>query len=135
MPRSARAEIFGGLYHVITRGNNRRRIFNHVSDYQKFLSVLAVQKVKLPFFLYAYCLMSNHVHLLIERQTATIGRIMQRLLTAMRSITIGATGEWGICFRAGTKQFSVRAIALSELLESRYGFVIASFRSVLSGSI
>ena len=81
MPRSARAEVPGGLYHVITRGNNRRRIFNHVSDYQKFLSLLTVQKSKLPFFLYAYCLMSNHVHLLIERQTATVGRIMQRLLT------------------------------------------------------
>lgn len=82
MPRRARAEVPGGLYHVITRGNNRRRIFNHASDYQKFLSLMAVQKIKLPFFLYAYCLMSNHVHLLIERQASTVGRIMQRLLTS-----------------------------------------------------
>jgi hypothetical protein len=37
--------------------------------------------MKLPFFLYAYCLMSNHVHLLIERQESTVGRIMHRLLT------------------------------------------------------
>src|SRR5437773_208027 len=80
MPRKGRAEVEGGLHHVITRGNNRRQIFNSPSDYEKFLSLLAVQKIKLPFFLYAYCLMSNHVHLLIERQASTVGRIMHRLL-------------------------------------------------------
>ena len=81
MARKARAEVEGGLYHVVTRGNNRRRIFDAPADYEKFFSLLAVQKTKLPFFLYAYCLMSNHVHLLIERQSDSIGRIMHRLLT------------------------------------------------------
>lgn len=81
MPRKARAEVEGGLYHVITRGNNRCQIFNSPADYQKFLALLAAQKVKLPFFLYAYCLMTNHVHLLLERQASALGRIMHRLLT------------------------------------------------------
>ena len=81
MARKARAEVEGGLYHVITRGNNRRQIFNSPADYKKFLSLLTIQKTKLPFFLYSYCLMSNHVHLLIERQANTVGRIMHRLLT------------------------------------------------------
>jgi REP element-mobilizing transposase RayT len=81
MARKARAEVAGGLYHVITRGNNRRRIFNCPADYQKFLYLLAVQKVRLPFFLYAYCLMTNHVHLLIERQADPLGHIMHRILT------------------------------------------------------
>lgn len=81
MARRARAEVEGGLYHVITRGNNRRQIFNAPADYEKFLTLLAVQKTKLPFFLYAYCLMTNHVHLLIERQADRIGRIMHRVLT------------------------------------------------------
>lgn len=81
MARKARAEVAGGLYHVITRGNNRRRIFNSSADYERFLSLVAVQKTKLPFYLYAYCLMPNHVHLLIERQADEIGRIMHRLLT------------------------------------------------------
>jgi|GEM_PF-3830872 len=40
MARKARAEVAGGLYHVITRGNNRRQIFNTPSDYEKFLSLL-----------------------------------------------------------------------------------------------
>jgi len=81
MARKTRAEVEGGLYHVITRGNNRRRVFDSSADYEKFLSLLAVQKLRLPFFLYAYCLMSNHVHLLIERQADPIGRIMHRVLT------------------------------------------------------
>jgi len=81
MARRARAEVEGGLYHVITRGNNRRQIFNSAADYRKFLLLLAAQKTKLPFFLYAYCLMTNHVHLLLERQATAIGRIMHRLLT------------------------------------------------------
>src|SRR5258707_1159458 len=71
MARKARAEVEGGLYHVITRGNNRRRIFNSPADYQKFLSLLAMQKAKLSFFLYAYCLMTNHVNLLLERQATS----------------------------------------------------------------
>src|SRR6266851_1860335 len=81
MARRARAEVEGGLYHVITRGNNRRQIFNSPADYEKFLSLLATQKVRLPFFLYAYCLMTNHLHLLIERRADPIGRIMHRVLT------------------------------------------------------
>src|SRR5882672_12222149 len=62
MARRARAEVEGGLYHVITRGNNRRQMFDAPEDYEKFLSLLAVQRARLPFFLYAYCLMTNHVH-------------------------------------------------------------------------
>jgi|SRR5215831_2759365 len=81
MARRVRVEVAGGLYHVITRGNNRRQIFDTPADYQKFLSLLAKQKQRLPFFLYAYCLMTNHVHLLIERQADPVGRIMHRVLT------------------------------------------------------
>ena len=81
MARPLRVEIEGGLYHVITRGNNRQTIFHSADDCEKFISLLSKQKYKLPYFLYAYCLMSNHVHLLIERQAAAIGRIMHRVLT------------------------------------------------------
>lgn len=81
MARRARVEIEGGLYHVISRGNDRQDIFHSVDDYLKFLSLVAMQKERSAFFLYAYCLMTNHIHLLIERQADTVGRIMQRVLT------------------------------------------------------
>jgi REP element-mobilizing transposase RayT len=81
MPRNPRIEIAGGLYHVVTRGNNRRKIFRSHDDYLRFTSILERQKAKLPFYLYAYCLMPNHVHLLIEMQDDPLSRIMQRVLT------------------------------------------------------
>jgi len=81
MPRQPRIEIAGGLYHVISRGNNRRKIFRSDADYLRFIGILGLQKSKLPFYLYAYCLMPNHVHLLIEMQDDPVSRIMQRVLT------------------------------------------------------
>jgi putative transposase len=80
--RKPRLEIEGGLYHVITRGNNRQLIFGSDDDHHRFLLQLIHQKGKLPFYLYAYCLMPNHIHLLVERQEDSISRVMQRLLTA-----------------------------------------------------
>ena len=81
MARKPRLEVEGGLYHLITRGVDRRDIFHSPEDYEKFLALVAVQKGKLPFYLYAYCLMTNHLHLLVERMTDDIGRIMHRVLT------------------------------------------------------
>jgi REP element-mobilizing transposase RayT len=80
--RKPRLEIEGGLYHVITRGNNQQLIFGSDDDHHRFLLQLALQKARLPFRLYAYCLMPNHIHLLLERLEDPISRIMQRLLTA-----------------------------------------------------
>jgi putative transposase len=80
--RKPRLEIEGGLYHILSRGNNRRLIFGSEDDYRKFLLQLSRQKAKLPFYLYAYCLMPNHIHLLIERRDDAISRVMQGLLTA-----------------------------------------------------
>ena len=81
MARKPRIELGGGLYHIISRGNNRRKIFRSDSDYLRFLEILEQQKSKLPFYLYAYCLMPNHFHLLIEMRDDSISRIMQRVLT------------------------------------------------------
>jgi len=81
MARKPRIEIEGRLYHVMSRGNNRRKTFRCRDDFIRFTTILSQQKLKLPFYLYAYCLMPNHVHLLIEMQEALISRIMQRLLT------------------------------------------------------
>jgi len=46
MPRKPRVEIEGGLYHVITRGNDRQDIFHPDEDHAKFLSLLALPKQK-----------------------------------------------------------------------------------------
>jgi len=82
MARKPRIEITGGLYHIITRGNNRGRIFRSEDDYRKFLAFLESQKAKRPFYLYAYCLMPNHVHILGEMMDDPMSRVMHGLLTA-----------------------------------------------------
>jgi len=79
--RKPRVEIEGGLYHVITRGNNRRRIFDSDDDYIKLLRLMESRKARRPFYLYSYCLMPNHIHLLVERREDSISRIMHGLLT------------------------------------------------------
>ena len=68
MARKVRIEIEGGLYHVITRGNDRQTVFHSNEDHKKFPALLAAIKERPPFFLYAFCLMSNRVHRLIERE-------------------------------------------------------------------
>lgn len=60
MARKPRIEYDGAFYHVITRGNQRQEIFREVSDFQKYLSLLATYKQRYRFCLYAYMLMNNH---------------------------------------------------------------------------
>jgi putative transposase len=81
MGRKTRLEVEGGLYHVMSRGNNRQRIFDEDHDYEKMITLARDTKTKLPFYLYAYCLMTNHIHLLMEQQQTALSRIMHRLLT------------------------------------------------------
>lgn len=80
MARKLRVEVAGGLYHLIARGNDRQDIFHSPEDRLKFLALLLKEKARSPFFLYAYCLMTNHIHLLLERQAETVGNITQRVL-------------------------------------------------------
>ena len=68
MPRSARILPESGVFHVITRGNNRMDVFHEPEDYGKYLEILAVIQAQHSFLLYHYCLMTNHVHLLLETQ-------------------------------------------------------------------
>jgi len=79
MPRKPRIHFPGALYHVIARGNRREKIFRSKKDYQLYLSFLSEYKDRYGFSLYAYTLMSNHVHLLIEVGEAPLSRIMQNL--------------------------------------------------------
>ena len=72
MARKPRLEVEGGLYHLIARGVDRRDIFHEPEDYGKFLVSLATQKEKLPFHLYAYCLMTNHLNRRICRQRSSL---------------------------------------------------------------
>lgn len=79
MARAARIEYPGALYHVIARGNQKQRIFIDDKDRRRYLDLLVALKKAYRFRLYAYVLMRNHVHLLMETGHISISRIMQRL--------------------------------------------------------
>ena len=77
MPRKPRIEYSGAFYHVIVRGNQKQRIFKDPSDFQKYLLTLTVYKNRMGCRIYAYVLMNNHVHLLLETGDAPLSKIMQ----------------------------------------------------------
>jgi putative transposase len=77
MARKPRIEFKGAFYHVITRGNQRQKIFKDKDDFLKYLEILFNYKIRYKYFLYAYMLMNNHVHLLIEIQETPLSKILQ----------------------------------------------------------
>jgi putative transposase len=77
MARKPRIEFEGALYHVITRGNQRQPIFRGKEDYERYLRILGDYKTRYEFNLYAYVLMGNHVHLLMETKEVPLSRILQ----------------------------------------------------------
>jgi REP element-mobilizing transposase RayT len=79
MARKPRIEFPHALYHVIARGNQRRNIFLESADYSKYLGLVARYKENYDFRLFAYALMINHIHLLIETGDAPLSKIMQGL--------------------------------------------------------
>jgi REP element-mobilizing transposase RayT len=70
MARPLRLEYEGALYHVTSRGNAREPIFLGDPDRELFLEVLADTIARFGWVCYAYCLMTNHYHLLIETPVA-----------------------------------------------------------------
>jgi len=80
MARKPRIEYPGAFYHVITRGNRRESIFIDVQDRERFLKKLFEYKERYIYTLYAYTLMDNHIHLLIETGKEPLSKIMQGLL-------------------------------------------------------
>ena len=99
MARKPRIHFPGALYHVITRGNRRQGIFLDGRDQQRFLSYLSDCKNRFPFHLYAYALMKNHLHLLIEVEGIPLSRIMQTLLFGYAGYFNRRYGEVGHLFQ------------------------------------
>ena len=75
MARAAREISQSGLYHIVFRGVNKQHIFEESTDYEKLIEVISNLKREMEFEIYAYCLMSNHVHILLkEKEPGEISR-------------------------------------------------------------
>ncbi len=106
MPRPPRIHVAGALYHTIARGNDGQKTFLDEKDYQVFVDGLGELKRTTAFSVYAYCLMPNHFHLLIETQRVPLSVIMQRLLTRY------------------VKRFNFRHRRIGHLFQGRYKAIL-----------
>lgn len=88
MPRKSRESSETGIYHVMLRGINRQNIFYNVNDYETFLELLrrlahpedAHHRLLPPLcIVYAYCLMPNHVHLLLQEKEESLASVLKSL--------------------------------------------------------
>lgn len=79
MSRPLRIEFQGALYHVTSRGNARQDIYLTDADRQQFLNVLENVCQRFNWAVHAYCLMSNHYHLLIETPDGNLAKGMRQL--------------------------------------------------------
>ncbi|MDI7259041.1 MAG: transposase, partial [Thermodesulfobacteriota bacterium] len=113
MARKPRVHSPAALYHVIARGNQRQDIFVGEKDFQKYLSLLSEYKSRYPFRLYAYALMRNHVHLLLEVEATPLSKIMQ-----------------GLQFRY-TQYFNWRYGKVGHLFQGRYKAILCEKDSYL----
>jgi len=82
MARPLRVEYEGAIYHVTVRGNDRRSIFLDDRDRQRFLTRLGDCVEAHEVRLYLFCLMTNHVHLMLETPAGNLSGFMHRLQTA-----------------------------------------------------
>lgn len=81
MPRKARLDVPGALHHIMVRGINKSAIFDDDQDRQKFLERLGENIVEAKCSVYAWVLMTNHVHILFKSGGKGISTVMRKLLT------------------------------------------------------
>ena len=79
MARPLRVEYAGACYHVINRGNAQDKIFYSDRDRERFLQYLAISAERFSIIIHAYCLMTNHYHLLVETPEPNLSAAIQWL--------------------------------------------------------
>lgn len=79
MARQARAKSLSGYYHVITRGIGRQVLFEEDRDYEYFISLLKKYSLETNVSVCAYCLMNNHVHILLFDPDDAISLFMKKI--------------------------------------------------------
>lgn len=106
MARPLRIQFPGALYHLTARGNRRESIFLDDADRHAFLRLLGETRERLGWRCYAYCLMTNHFHLVVETPEANLARGMRQL-----------NGVY-------TQKFNRRHERVGHLFEGRYKSVL-----------
>lgn len=99
MPRQARLKSGSGYYHIFIRGINRQVIFADDQDRRKFLKIFKTVKKDSDFKVIAWCLMTNHFHLLLGTGTDSISDIIKRINISYVSYYNKRHGRVGALFQ------------------------------------
>jgi REP element-mobilizing transposase RayT len=92
MGRAWRIEFEGALYHVLSRGNERREIFYNDGDRILFLETLGEMAQRQEIEVYAYVLMTNHYHILMRTHRANLSKAMHWFGVKQIGEVFGLTG-------------------------------------------
>lgn len=79
MPRQARKLSSTGIYHIMLRGINRQQIFEDNEDRERFIETLFNYKEVCGYSIYAYCLMGNHIHILLKEGQENLTQVFKRI--------------------------------------------------------
>ena len=79
VPRAAREISHNKTYHIMLRGINQQQIFEDEEDYLKFIEIIKSYQAICEYKVFAYCLMGNHIHLLMEFGKEPIGQVFKRI--------------------------------------------------------
>ena len=115
MPRIGRIQSGTGIYHVMLRGINRQDLFEEPDDYWAFIRVLSAlpqRKSVVTSFpvctchIYAYCLMPNHVHLLVCEKDWKVGEIVKFHQNPVKAGLVDEAIRQMILEKSGTKNLT-----------------------------
>ncbi|OLS60225.1 transposase [Pseudomonas putida] len=123
MPRIGRVVLPNYPHHVVQRGHNRQIVFAAPQDYQRYINDLRELKDAFGIKVYAYCLMTNHVHLLVQPGTvvASLGQLMKALAgrtTRYRNKLEGRSGTlWESRYKSSVVQSETYLLACCRYIE------------------
>lgn len=123
MPRMARVVLPNYPHHVVQRGHNRQIVFAEPSDFKRYLDDLRELKTLFDVKVYAFCLMTNHVHLLLASgdYVAGLGQLMKGLagrMTRYRNKLEGRSGTlWESRYKSSLVQSDTYLLACSRYIE------------------
>ena len=102
-----RVDFSGAWHHVMNRGADRRNIFEHEVDHEIFLDALAATRDRSNIEVHAYCLMTNHYHLLVRSMDGRLAAGMQFLSGRFTRMTNQRVGRDGPLFRGRYASVSI----------------------------
>ena len=95
MPRTPRIQFAGANYHVVTRGDGRRKLFNDAGHYERFTKGLHDEVQRSGWVVLAYCWMPNHIHALVQTPQPNLASGMQHWLSGYANWHAKRNGRTG----------------------------------------